>query len=623
MVRELTPELAKLANEELNENPKQIKDDLQHIKDWIAKQPHLRARTDDQWLVGLLRGCKFSLERLKKKLDLYYTLKTTAADITLTFKPTEQAFLDFLRVGTVIVLPKAKTLHPRVILIRPGAYDPSINTVSELMCILYYLVQIVVVEDDVATVMGTKIVVDYEGVTMSHLTQANPSTLKKMIAVSQDSMPLRLKGSHHMRLPSGIEVIFTLISGLLNEKAKQRLKIHRSTSELLDFLPKEIIPAEYGGDGGTFKEMIEYWAGKIVEYKEWMQEEQLLGTDESKRPKQSGYNSTDVDGSFRQLEIDYSRYTITMAISIRPLPAALLKKAQEDINEDPKRVDSDIQALKTWLGQQPHLHSVQPSDQWIVAFLRGSKFSLERSKEKMDMYYTLKTIVPEFFANRDPLDPRIQEILQLGTFLPLKKCKEEDSSRINIVRLGLFNPSKFHLSDVLKVSFMITEILFLEDDNFTVAGEEVIVDMKGVGVSVLSQWTPALAKKAVSTFEKALPVRVRANHILNTPTGFEAAYNIFRTFLGEKLKKRILVHNQNYEAMYKTIPKSILPVEYGGEDGSVVELTEYWKAKVESYRDWFLKEESTRSDESKRPGTPKTSSALFGVEGSFRKLEVD
>lgn len=49
-----------------------------------------------------------------------------------------------------------------------------------------------------------------------------------------------------------------------------------------------------------------------------------------------------------------------------------------------------------------------------MAFLRGSKFSLERSKEKFDMYYTMKTLVPEFYADRDPMNPNIQEILELG-----------------------------------------------------------------------------------------------------------------------------------------------------------------------------------------------------------------
>lgn len=55
--------------------------------------------SDDQWLVALLRGCKFSLERLKKKLDLYYTLRSTAPELTLRLKPTEPAFIKFLKKG--------------------------------------------------------------------------------------------------------------------------------------------------------------------------------------------------------------------------------------------------------------------------------------------------------------------------------------------------------------------------------------------------------------------------------------------------------------------------------------------------------------------------------------------
>lgn len=43
-VRELSPELAAKAQAELNEDPKRIKEDLQHLKDWLAKQPHLNAR---------------------------------------------------------------------------------------------------------------------------------------------------------------------------------------------------------------------------------------------------------------------------------------------------------------------------------------------------------------------------------------------------------------------------------------------------------------------------------------------------------------------------------------------------------------------------------------------------
>lgn len=47
-------------------------------------------------------------------------------------------------------------------------------------------------------------------------------------------------------------------------------------------------------------------------------------------------------------------------MTIRPLPKSLQKKAEKEVNEDPKRVADDISAIREWLCKQPHLESVQP-----------------------------------------------------------------------------------------------------------------------------------------------------------------------------------------------------------------------------------------------------------------------
>ena len=47
------------------------------------------------------------------------------------------------------------------------------------------------------------------------------------------------------------------------------------------------------------------------------------------------------------------------------------------------------------------------------------------------------------------------------------------------------------------------------------------------------------------------------------------------------------------------------------------------KKKIDSKRDWFLEEAKYKTDESKRPGKPKTVESLFGIEGSFRQLNLD
>lgn len=90
-LRPLTEALQKKAIDELNENPNRIAEDIQAFKEWISKQPHLRSRTSDQFLVAFLRGCKYSLEKAKKKLDSYYTLRTNFPDLFSSFVDEQRA----------------------------------------------------------------------------------------------------------------------------------------------------------------------------------------------------------------------------------------------------------------------------------------------------------------------------------------------------------------------------------------------------------------------------------------------------------------------------------------------------------------------------------------------------
>lgn len=114
---------------------------------------------------------------------------------------------------------------------------------------------------------------------------------------------------------------------------------------------------------------------------------------------------------------------------IRPLTKELQAKAIAELNENPTRIQEDIQYIKEWLLQQKYIKArtgknnfqifiniyiIFVDDQWLLSFLRGCKFSLERTKEKLDMYYTMRGLVPEFFKNRDPFSPQVQEVLKCG-----------------------------------------------------------------------------------------------------------------------------------------------------------------------------------------------------------------
>ncbi|CAH0700725.1 unnamed protein product [Spodoptera exigua] len=308
-------------------------------------------------------------------------------------------------------------------------------------------------------------------------------------------------------------------------------------------------------------------------------------------------------------------------MSVRPLTPALEKKAREELNEDPKRLKDDLQHIKDWLAKQPHLKA-RTDDQWLVAFLRGCKFSLERTKEKLDLYYSLRTTAPELFRIKHT-DPIFEDILSLGVFIILPKAPGPDAPQTSIIRPALYDPNKYDILEVMSATNVLMRILLMEDDNATVAGGQSILDLEGVTMAHFMQMTPVTMKKMVVLGQDASPMRMKGTHYLNTPPGFETVFNVMKGLLNEKNKNRLFVHNKNYDELYKYIPKDVLPAEYGGNAGTVASITDYWRNKVKEYSAWLEEDNQYRSDESKRPGKPKTAEDMFGVEGSFRQLQVD
>jgi len=303
------------------------------------------------------------------------------------------------------------------------------------------------------------------------------------------------------------------------------------------------------------------------------------------------------------------------------LSPELQKQALEELNEDPERRAQDIEAIRTWLKKQPHINARM--DDWnILRFLRGCKFSLERTKEKLDMFYTCKTAVPEWFSNRDPDEPKMRELLEMGIMLPLP-TKTADGVTIILGRFGVWDPYVYSMEFIMKLGMTVTEVMAMEDEDVTVTGFVLINDNTNTSIAHMAAFAPTVAKKAAVFMQDGYPMRPKALHYINTPPAFDTVFNIFKGFMKEKMKKRLHFHGSDLSSLHKHVPPSMLPKEYGGTNGTVEEITQYWVKKVDERKQWLKEDEKFKVDESKRPGKPKTSSDLFGLEGSFRKLNVD
>lgn len=169
---------------------------------------------------------------------------------------------------------------------------------------------------------------------------------------------------------------------------------------------------------------------------------------------------------------------------------------------------------------------------------------------------------------------------------------------------------------------MITDLLLWEDANSIISGHTILVDLRGLSFSHISQFPAGLIRKMTTSIQEAYPIRQKGIHFVNPPTGFDALYRIFHGFMSEKLKKRLFVHD-SFEALHKEVPKRLLPHEYGGEAGEISAIVDYWKGLMMKKRDWYIEEAQYKTDERKRQGKLKNANAIFGTDGTFRSLEVD
>jgi len=292
---------------------------------------------------------------------------------------------------------------------------------------------------------------------------------------------------------------------------------------------------------------------------------------------------------------------------------------RKELNENPDTVQSDLQYMKEWLAKQPHLPNTWDEHR-ILTFLRGCKFSLEKCKRKLDMYFTMRTACPEIFTNRDIRRPELQEIVKYVNIPPLPGLTP-NGRRVVVMRgldKSITSPSIF---DAFKIVLMIGD-LRLDMEDTGVAGDVYIFDASILTPAHFAKITPAIAKKFLVIVQEAYPVKLKEVHVVNVSPLVDTVVTWAKPFLKEKIRNRIFVHN-TFDSLHKMIPKDVLPVEYGGSAGKLQDFHDDWMKTLEANVDWFKAQEAIKADESKRPGKPTNYDDLFGVDGSFRQLSID
>jgi CRAL/TRIO domain len=109
-------------------------------------------------------------------------------------------------------------------------------------------------------------VFDMTHVTIWHLLKLSLSTLKLYFKYTQEAHPVRVQAIHVCNCTSFINRIMALIKPLLKPEVAARFQFHTPGSDtIFKFIPRDMLPEEYGGDAGPMSAMKEFWTKKFIE----------------------------------------------------------------------------------------------------------------------------------------------------------------------------------------------------------------------------------------------------------------------------------------------------------------------------------------------------------------------
>ncbi|KAM7342376.1 alpha-tocopherol transfer protein isoform 2-T2 [Cochliomyia hominivorax] len=295
-IRPLNKELQEFACNNLNEVETRIPDDLEALRAWLEQQPHLKARTDDQFLLAFLRFCKYNLESAEQRIDYFYTYKSSAKEL-LKSRHIDDKILDIAQANIFYTLPKPMGPGgPRIHVTLMCNINPSIHTVADLFRYHVMRCEIETNTDDNWNIAGVIEIVDFSKIPFALVKQFDLGQFKQMAALLEHGIPTNLMGTHIVNASREIQILLSLIKTVM--KQKELLNIHPNLDSLQKAIGKEYLPVEYGGSNGTLKEAAENYEKLLMSFKTYFEEDEIYGVNEKLR---KGGNVSTPSSSFRKL----------------------------------------------------------------------------------------------------------------------------------------------------------------------------------------------------------------------------------------------------------------------------------------------------------------------------------
>ncbi|XP_051863310.1 alpha-tocopherol transfer protein-like [Drosophila nasuta] len=280
---------------------------------------------------------------------------------------------------------------------------------------------------------------------------------------------------------------------------------------------------------------------------------------------------------------------------------------------------AEVQKFVDWIHAQPHI-SAHFSEGEALHFFYACKYSMEVAKQVLDTNLTARTHLDDFFVNLDIESNELKRAMKTVSVVPLPGTTPE-GYRVIVGKLSDLTTANFNYADVMKLYCMIFDFWMYEDG--IQKGHVIVIDLKGCSLGHVARIGLLQMKKFLFYLQEAAALRLIGFHFINIVPFMDKIMALMTPFMKKELTSILYMHSDLNE-FFKFVPQKMLPKDYGGPLEEMCVAKELYNQKLMDNRKQMLEFETRHQvNEKLRPGKPKNASDLFGIEGNFKKLDID
>ncbi|XP_063709295.1 uncharacterized protein LOC134837834 [Culicoides brevitarsis] len=282
-------------------------DDIQKIRMWLEKSPHLPKITDYE-IFRFLHSTDFSVETSKTKIDNFYTFRTISTEYFEHRDPDTEEIQYISETVCHQILPKRTPENNAIV--HMSLLDPSNFSFKNYLKISNYGGEFEFMSNENGFADGIVVLVDLKGGTLAHLASLNLFELKKFVFYLTETYPVKLYGAHLINgaFPMLIDKILALVKPMLRNDLANLLFVHNSVESLAKHIPLECLPNDYeGGQLKSIKELSQDYRKYVLQHRDYfLAEPKYRRVDEKLRPAKmkSSMDIFGMEGNFRKLDFD-------------------------------------------------------------------------------------------------------------------------------------------------------------------------------------------------------------------------------------------------------------------------------------------------------------------------------